>query len=666
MSDQTTKTTTTDKEKTVKKRAARSIVAPRIEEETAGSGNSKKTNTYIPGNPTPRVQERKAATIVSPASVHSEPGRTRTPKVISAPVGVVINEDRLPPAKKQVNTGTRPVVTATGWPESPPKPRVPERNITPVSQNTSPMQYGSTEPRNQTRNTPSLKEALKNQNATDKRNAPADRNTPGPKNSVPGQNKAVAPSNNISTVNKTVTGNQTAITDTGSMPRRLVKTVVTTTTTTYEPVTEEELKQLEAQVLSQGTGPITVQQGTGPIITQQVTGPIVTTQAAGQNSRPAARQQGPVKIPAANGRPASPGVQQRTVQQTPNAAMQQRQVQQRAVQPGQPMQRQPQQSAGQAIQQPVGQTAQQPAPRQPAAPAKPMTAMDRQLAEIEKALGLSADTQTVQQPIPGAPPPIAGPPVVIPGAAAGQPGSALPPGQGVPPAGDQMDAQTKKTMEYFMLGIEALIFVIVLCVCVSIYQKIKNKDYAGGTEEAASYEESSSGQDEEDSDEGGTESFNVEQAGTDDELMPSDAGASDDGSELSDSVSEETPLSDSVDVENDRFSLHCTNITVTLDTSGNPVALIFFTFANRTGNQLSLQEVFPIKVEQNGEACETSASLEEYPEEFYNKDMQISDGSSINCCYAVSLKDAISPLRLTVVDNYDTHADIGATEIAIQ
>lgn len=665
MSDQTTKTTTTDKEKTVKKRAARSIVAPRIEEETAGRDNSKKTNTYIPGSPKPRVQERKAATIVSPTSVHSEPGKARTPKVISAPVGVVINEDKLPPVKKQVNTGSRPIVTATGWPESPPKPRVPERNASTVSRNTSPMQYGGTGAGNQNRNTSSLKEALKNQNTADKRNAPVDRNTPGPKNTVPGQARSTATPNNTVTVNKTIQGNQTAITDTGSMPRRLVKTVVTTTTTTYEPVTEEELKQLEAQVLSQGTGPIAVQQSTGPIITQQVTGPIVTTQAAGQNARRTVRQQGAAAGPAANGRPVRPGGQQRPGGQTPNPA-QQRQVQQRPGQSGQPAARQPQR-AGQPIQQnAVQQPVQQGVQRQPAAPAKPMTAMDRQLAEIEKALGLSADAQINQQQVPGAPPPIAGLPEVVPGGTINPPGAPLPPGQGIPPAETPMDAQTKKTMEYFMLGIEALIFVIVLCVCVSIYQKIKNKDYAGGTEESSSYEESSGREDEEDPYGDGTESFNVEEAGADDELEPRDEGSAGSDELLDGGGGEEAPLSDSVDVDNDSFTLRCTNITVTLDTGGNPAALIYFTFSNKTSSQLALQEVFPIKVTQNGEPCETSASLEEYPEEFYNKDMQISDGSSIDCCYAVSLKDAVSPIRLTVTDNYDTHADVGTTEIAIQ
>ena len=71
-------------------------------------------------------------------------------------------------------------------------------------------------------------------------------------------------------------------------------------------------------------------------------------------------------------------------------------------------------------------------------------------------------------------------------------------------------------------------------------------------------------------------------------------------------------------------------------------------------------------VTQTGEPCDTFAAMEEYPEEYYNKDMQISDGSELSCAYAVSLKDAVSPISLTVHDNYDTFADVGTTEIALQ
>ena len=121
-----------------------------------------------------------------------------------------------------------------------------------------------------------------------------------------------------------------------------------------------------------------------------------------------------------------------------------------------------------------------------------------------------------------------------------------------------------------------------------------------------------------------------------------------------------------MDVDNDKFTLKCTNVTVKLDTDGNPAAFIYFSFKNKTSEQKALADVFPISVTQNGEPCDTFAAMEEYPEEYYNKDMQIADGSELSCAYAVSLKDAVSPISLTVHDNYDTFADVGTTEIALQ
>ena len=217
-------------------------------------------------------------------------------------------------------------------------------------------------------------------------------------------------------------------------------------------------------------------------------------------------------------------------------------------------------------------------------------------------------------------------------------------------------------MEYMMLFVEGVIFLIVLAICISIYQKIKKGAVDVPKQTDSSYEEQAdqgtgdAGSEEAAADEG-TESFETQEAGTDDIIS--------DSSDIIGGDSSSTP-SGSVDVDNDNFNLKCTNVTVKLDTDGNPAALIYFSFTNKTSNQLALADVFPISVTQNGEPCDTSAALEEYPEEFYNKDMQISDGSELSCAYAVTLKDAVSPITLTVHDNYETFADVGSTEIAIQ
>ena len=725
MSDQTTSANEKkiDKEKTVKKRAARSIVAPRIEEEGNHSIPQKKENAYIPGNPKPSKPVKKTVTVASPAPVHTEPGKTRTPRVISAPAGVMLNEDKMTVAAQK----SRTVTPATGWPERPPQPRVPERNIKPeVKPPVRPLE--SIRPQIPG-SKPSLLDTLANID---------------PDPVTPVQDKEVEQKLEESlkkVQEQTVENIKVEEADPGSTaPRKIVKTVVTTTTTTtYEPVTEEEYLKMTAQMQADNGTQTTVVREVYPQGTQVPQGteiakkPVQSTQypqgtlypqgtrqtnpsqasapaqpAKQQNAQPGIIPEPVIDRSAVQGNvpPARPiqgtqvpqGTRPQQARPATQAPQHPQAVQQsgasiqhpQGTQPpgvaaaGQPVQNV--QNPQKPVQYPQGtqgtkppQQAPQPSTQQPqqgtqkssiigtmtaTVPGKPMTAMDRQLAEIEKALGLAGDAPGQNTTVLNA-----GTGTSAQGPQGTQPVKTQPPLTSVIPANMDtkpvMDAQTKKTMEYLMLGVEALIFVVILCVCISIYQKIKNKDYAGGPDESTAYEENADTSNDlaEDS---GTESFDVEQAGAGDELTAnSDLGESD--ILEADSGNEESyASSDSVDVDNDDFSLQCTNITVTLDTNGNPAALIYFTFTNKTGSQLSMSEVFPPSVTQNGEACETTVSLEEYPEEFYNKDMQISDGASLNCCYAVALKDAVSPIRLTVYDNYETFADVGTTEIAIQ
>ncbi|MFT3982266.1 MAG: DUF5067 domain-containing protein [Lachnospiraceae bacterium] len=132
-------------------------------------------------------------------------------------------------------------------------------------------------------------------------------------------------------------------------------------------------------------------------------------------------------------------------------------------------------------------------------------------------------------------------------------------------------------------------------------------------------------------------------------------------------VSEGAEGSDgSVNVNNDNFSLTCTKVQLTTDIDGNPAALIYFTFVNKTDTPLSLGEVFPPKVVQDGVDCETFASLESPPDELYNKDIQIQDGASIEACYSVKLQNTASELTLSIHDNYETFTDIGSTTIPLE
>lgn len=131
------------------------------------------------------------------------------------------------------------------------------------------------------------------------------------------------------------------------------------------------------------------------------------------------------------------------------------------------------------------------------------------------------------------------------------------------------------------------------------------------------------------------------------------------------SSSEQAGGSNGVNVESDDFTLTCTKVQLANDIDGNPAALIFFTFVNKTDTPLSMFEVFPPSLKQNGVECMLDANLAEYPTEYSNKDMQVSGGQSVDCCYAFTLTDLVSPLTLTVRDNYSTFTDIGSTEIPI-
>lgn len=137
------------------------------------------------------------------------------------------------------------------------------------------------------------------------------------------------------------------------------------------------------------------------------------------------------------------------------------------------------------------------------------------------------------------------------------------------------------------------------------------------------------------------------------------------GAKAATESSQEGGSSNGVNVESDEFTLTCTKVQLANDVDGNPAALIFFTFVNKTDTPLSMFEVFPPSLKQNGAECMSNANLVEYPTEYSNKDMQVSGGQSVDCCYAFSLSDLVSPLTLTIHDNYSTFSDIGSTEIPI-
>ncbi len=123
--------------------------------------------------------------------------------------------------------------------------------------------------------------------------------------------------------------------------------------------------------------------------------------------------------------------------------------------------------------------------------------------------------------------------------------------------------------------------------------------------------------------------------------------------------------SNGVNVESNDFSLTCTKVQLVMDANNETAALVYFTFVNKTDTPLAMSAVFPASVKQNGVDCPEDANLTDAPAEISNKDMQVSGGQSVECCYAFKLSDQTSPLTLTVHDNYSTFQDVGSTEIPI-
>ena len=679
-----------------------------------------------------RTVKKKAGrnVVVSPVNVKAS-GQARVSKELTAPIGLVWNEDTTQTVKKQVKAvkkqSERPAITGTGWPDRPPAPKV--NKPAPIQYKPAPVSKPEADKpgnviaskREETEKAPDVRketvkkpvkkqppvrearepfsseeklDALMNsidgglrQPAEERKQQgrplsgqPAKGQSPGTKPQGAGkpvkkgsvlyspvsQDEARTP---ISPMQKRPANTQVwegpirkvqGYGDPAYGPK-FVRTVVTTTTTTYEPVSEDVIRQITSQ-----TSPAALTENV--INEHPAISPITGQQAAATHYPGPGRQMPAGQAPVRQNRPGQTMRQQaRPVQggQRPPANRQQAQrpagqpVRQQV--PGGVNARMGGQVPGQQGQ-PVrsgmpGQNQSITGTIESREPSKPSTGMTQQFAEIEKALGLTNDPGSVDNNPPAA--------AVINNAGMGNQNGNVP-GEPVSPdkpvQGGNPAADTDKSRDYMILFVEGIILIVVLAIAINIFLKIsRNKRDMDVSGNETSVEESQPA--EENPEDVETEDFETTEAGSEDTLE----GEQDilEGESEASGPTEAVPTG-SVDVDNDKFTLKCTNVTVKLDTEGNPAALIYFSFKNKTSEQKAAADVFPISVMQNGEPCDTFAALDEYPEEYYNKDMQISDGSELVCAYAVSLKDAVSPITLTVHDNYDTFADVGTTEIALQ
>lgn len=143
------------------------------------------------------------------------------------------------------------------------------------------------------------------------------------------------------------------------------------------------------------------------------------------------------------------------------------------------------------------------------------------------------------------------------------------------------------------------------------------------------------------------------------------SGSSSDKSNKSSASADEGGNSGNINVENDNFSLSCTKISITTDATGNPVAIVYFNFANKTETPLCMTQVYQPRFMQAGAELAGATSLAEEPMEIANKDMQVSNGQTVTCAYAMVLQDTTSEITITMHDNYETFSDIGTTVVPI-
>ena len=139
-------------------------------------------------------------------------------------------------------------------------------------------------------------------------------------------------------------------------------------------------------------------------------------------------------------------------------------------------------------------------------------------------------------------------------------------------------------------------------------------------------------------------------------------GGSSDASaqESSDAVS-----SGNINVENENFSLTCNKISITADSTGAPVAIIYFNFVNKTDTALSMSQVFSPSFKQTGVDLAVAGALTDAPQELSGKDTPVSGGQAVDCAFAVNLMDTTSEITITMHDNYETFSDIGSTVVPI-
>ena len=137
----------------------------------------------------------------------------------------------------------------------------------------------------------------------------------------------------------------------------------------------------------------------------------------------------------------------------------------------------------------------------------------------------------------------------------------------------------------------------------------------------------------------------------------------------SDEAAEQTTDSDvqppadsngTIDLSNERFSIHYTRNVVSKDFGGEPCLLVYYDYTNNGESASSAMVDVNLTASQNGASLE--AAIPESSDDAIDAFMkEIQPGETLNVCQAFSLKD-MSPVTLKAVDTFGLDMGITATQ----
>ena len=141
-----------------------------------------------------------------------------------------------------------------------------------------------------------------------------------------------------------------------------------------------------------------------------------------------------------------------------------------------------------------------------------------------------------------------------------------------------------------------------------------------------------------------------------------DTDSASDGTDgTADSTAQAPAASDgTIDLSNERFSIHYTRNVVSTDFGGEPCLLVYYDYTNNGESASSAMVDVNLTASQNSASLEAAipASSDDAIDAFMK---EIQPGETVNVCQAFSLKD-MSPVTLTATDAFGLDTGLTATQ----